>query len=179
MTVWVINQGDSAVPVVITPDGREMSEGFIKRTRWTDPSDVEGFVTEEPVNSATSLSSTIPAQSVCCFEILLEPKQYSYAVIQAEDDDQRSDDVPRNEQSSDDDGTDNLAFINNSSWARYNDIVLTEDSAMRFRTARPFNTDDGWIEVYLGSSGRIDCKHSRRNSRRESSSAKDRQLAAL
>ena len=151
MTVWVINQGTSSVPIVITPAGRTISESTIKRTRWTDPDDVEGFVTHEPVASSDSLGSSIPAQSVCCFEILLEPEEYPYTVIQAEDEDARN--GLFEEQSGDVDGTLNLGNINDSTWARYNDLSLVEDSAMRFRVARPAGREDGWVEVYLGSPG--------------------------
>ena len=151
MTVWVINQGASAVPVNIFPSGRTISESTVKRTRWTDPSDVEGFVTHEPVTSNETFWSSIPSESVCCFEILLDGKDYPYAVTQAEDEDSRI--GMSQELSSDEDGTWNLANIDNDNWARYDDIMLTEDAAIRFRTARPSGRDDGWIEVYLGASG--------------------------
>jgi len=76
MTVWVINRGTSSVPINITPTGRTISESSIKRTRWTDPDDVEGFISHEPVSSGDSVGSTIPGESVCCFEILLEPEEH-------------------------------------------------------------------------------------------------------
>ena len=151
MTVWVINQGTSSVPLIITPAGRTISESSIKRTRWTDPDDVEGFTSFEPVTSDESFFSSIPAESVCCFEVLLDPIDHPYTVIQAEDDDASNAVVEQ--QSGDVDGTLNLGFINDNSWARYNDVSLVESSAMRFRVARPEGREDGWIEVYLGSSG--------------------------
>ena len=150
MTVWVINQGVSAVPLNVFPVGRTISESRVRRTRWTDPSDVEGFVTHEPITSSQSFWSSIPGESVCCFEILLEPEEYAYKVIQAEDEDDRN--GMTEEQSGDDDGTLNLGFISHDHWARYNNVTLAEDSAMRFRVARPGNRPDGWVEVYLGSS---------------------------
>ena len=151
MTVWVINQGTSSVPLIITPAGRTISESSIKRTRWTDPDDVEGFTSFEPVTSDESFFSSIPAESVCCFEVLLDPIDHPYTVIQAEDDDASN--AVLEQQSGDVDGTLNLGFINDNSWARYNDVSLVESSAMRFRVARPEGREDGWIEVYLGSSG--------------------------
>ena len=151
MTVWVINQGTSSVPLIITPAGRTISESSVRRTRWTDPDDVEGFVTHEPAFSDTSFWSSIPGESVCCFEILLEPETFPYTVIQAETEDARS--GMNEEQSGDVGGTLNFGNINDNSWARYDDVTLVEDSAMRFRVARPAGRRDGWIEVYLGSPG--------------------------
>ena len=151
MTVWVINQGASAVPINIFPDGRTIAESTVRRTRWTDPSDVEGFVTHENTTSNTSFNSSIPAESVCCFEILLDSKEYSYAVTQAEAEAERS--GMSEEQSSDVDGTLNLGNVNAGNWARYNNVTLLEDAAMRFRVAKPSGRADGWIEIYLGASG--------------------------
>ncbi len=151
MTVWVINQGTSSVPLIITPAGRTISESSIKRTRWTDPSDVEGFTSFEPVTSDASFWSSIPGESVCCFEILLDPVDHPYTVIQAEDNDESN--AVLTQPSGDVDGTANLAFINDSSWARYNGVSLVDTSAMRFRVARPTGREDGWIEVYLGTPG--------------------------
>ena len=153
MTVWVINQGLSSVPLTISPLGRSISESSVKRTRWTDASDVEGFVTHESVNFSDRFYSAIPAESVCCFEILLEPEDedLAYNVIQAEDSDEQA--GLQEEQSNDDDGTPNVAFIENDDFARYDDVALAEDSAMRFRVARPSGRDDGWIDIYLLSPG--------------------------
>ncbi|MDB2686012.1 carbohydrate-binding protein [Mariniblastus sp.] len=151
MTVWVINQETSSVPVTIAPASRTISESQIKRTRWTDPSDVEGFVTFESVSSSGFVSSTIPGESVCCFEILLDPEDHPYTVVQAEAADEQN--GMYEQQSTDRDRTLNLAGINDSSWARYNDIELIEDEAMRFRVARPSGREDGWVEVYLGAPG--------------------------
>lgn len=151
MTVWVINQGTSSVPLIVTPAGRTISESNVRRTRWTDPSNVEGFVTHEPVLSNASFWSSIPPESVCCFEILLEPETFPYTVIQAETEDARN--GMSEEQSGDVGGTLNFGNINDNAWARYDDVTLVENSAMRFRVARPSGRRDGWIEVYLGASG--------------------------
>ncbi len=151
MTVWVINHSTSNVPLNITPSGRTISESTVKRTRWTDPDDVEGFASFEQVFEGEYVNSTIPGESVCCFEILLDPEEEAYTVIQAENDDERM--GPREETSGDVGGTQNLGFINDSTWARYNEISLIENSAMRFRVARPTGRPDGWVEVYLGASG--------------------------
>ena len=152
MTVWVINRGQAGVPLIITPTGRTISESSVKRTRWTDPDDVEGFVTFESVTSNESFFSNIPGESVCCFEVLLDPLDHPYTVIEAEDEDERSSsmiELP----SGDVTGTSTLFNITDSSFARYNDVSLVESSAMRFRVARPAGQQDGWVEVYLGSPG--------------------------
>ena len=73
MTVWVINKSDEEVPLKITPQNRTIKEREITRTRWTDAKDVEGFEKILTLTSNRSLTSTIPAQSVCCFEIPLNP----------------------------------------------------------------------------------------------------------
>ena len=153
MTVWVINQGSTDVPLTVSPLGRTISESKVKRTRWTDPSDVEGFVTHETVGSNDSFFSSIPGESVCCFEILLDPEdeENGFQLIQAEDDDGGN--VAINLASGDDGGTQSLSFITGSNWARYDNVSLTENSDMRFRVARPSGRDDGWVEVYLGSPG--------------------------
>ena len=153
MTVWTINQGDGAVPLNIVPGGRTIAESSIRRTRWTDPSDVEGFVTHETNvdPTGTQFWSTVPGQSVCCFEILLEPEGATNQVTQAED--AVAQGGMNDEQSGDEDGSLNLANINDGTWARYNDLALVEDSAMRFRVARPTGRADGWVEVYLGAPG--------------------------
>ncbi|MEM7454124.1 MAG: carbohydrate-binding protein [Planctomycetota bacterium] len=151
MTVWVINQGASAVPVTVTPAGRTISESTVKRTRWTDPADVEGFVTFEPVNTNTSFFSSIPGESVCCFEILLDPGTFPYSVIEAENEDERN--GMFEEPCGDAGGTLNLGNINNGAWSRYNGVEFSEDASMRFRVARPPGRPDGWVEVYLGSAG--------------------------
>jgi hypothetical protein len=151
MTVWVINQGTSAVPLNIYPTGRSIAESSVKRTRWTNPSDVEGFVTHETVTSSDTFWSSIPGESVCCFEILLESEVFPYTVIQAENEDDSF--GMQEEPSGDDDGTLNQGYIGDGDWARYNNVNLVEDSAMRFRVARPNGRPDGWVEVYLGASG--------------------------
>ena len=73
MTVWVINKGDEEVPLKITPQNRTIKNREITRTRWTDAKDVEGFEKILTLTSNRHLTSTIPAQSVCCFEIPLKP----------------------------------------------------------------------------------------------------------
>lgn len=73
MTVWVINDSDTEVPLRITPQGRLIQEKEITRTRWTDPKEVKGTTKTLTLTSNRHLTSTIPAQSVCCFEIPLTP----------------------------------------------------------------------------------------------------------
>ena len=151
MTVWVINQGAGAIPINVFPSGRTIAESTVRRTRWTDPSDVEGFVTHESITSSESFHSVVPSESVCCFEILLDSQEFPYAVIQAEDETAFS--GVREEQSGDVDGTLNFGDVEAGDWARYDNVTLLEDAAMRFRVAKPSGRADGWIEVYLGAPG--------------------------
>ena len=151
MTVWVINQGAGAIPINVFPSGRTIAESTVRQTRWTDPSDVEGFVTQVPITSSESFHSVVPSESVCCFEILLDSQEFPYAVIQAEDETAFS--GVREEQSGDVDGTLNFGDVEAGDWARYDNVTLLEDAAMRFRVAKPSGRADGWIEVYLGAPG--------------------------
>ena len=73
LTVWAINKGETEVPLKITPKGRKLVQQAVTRTHWVDPKDVEGHVMKQRVTDTSSLSSVIPPQSVCCFEVLLQP----------------------------------------------------------------------------------------------------------
>ena len=74
MTVWVINQGDTEVPLKITPHNRRIKEKIIVQTRWTNSEEVEGVETQLEAVSKDYISGVVPPKSVCCFEIKLEPK---------------------------------------------------------------------------------------------------------
>ena len=63
MTVWVINQNNTEVPIKITPKGRTLKNQTVTQTRWTNPKDVKGFETKIPLTSNRNLSSTIPPKS--------------------------------------------------------------------------------------------------------------------
>ena len=149
MTLWVINESSDTVPLIITPSGRTIAESNVRRTRWTDPSDVEGFETYEPVTSNTSFASSIPAESVCCFEIVLDSEDFSNDRIEAESyshfwgtETQATGIV---------DGDLNVGNISDGDFTRYGEVALTEDSIVSFRVARPSGRPDGIIEIREGN----------------------------
>ena len=147
MTVWVVNENSTPVPLEITPSGRTIAASTVRRTQWADPSDVEGFVTREQVDSGASFLSTVPGSSVSCFEIVLDTEDYSNDLIQAEDfthqwgtglEDQGS--------------YTNLSNVSNGDFTRYGAVALEEDSVMSFSIARPGGRPNGFIEIRDGSS---------------------------
>ena len=146
MTVWVVNENSEPIPFEITPDGRTIAEATVRRTHWADPSDVEGFVTYEEVESGTSFVSTLPGASVSCFEIVLDGEDFSNDLIQAEDFTHQWD--TDNEVHS---SYTNVASISDGSFTRYGAVALEEDAAMSFSVARPTGRPDGIIEVREGS----------------------------
>ena len=149
MTVWVINEHRTSVPLVITPSGRTIAETNIKRTRWTDPSDVEGFVSFEPVLDGSSFGTTIPGESVCCFEIVLDGEDFSNDLIEAEDYSHQW----RTTLESGNDGQpngQNLGNIANGDWVRYGEVALEDNSTMSFRIAQPAGRPEGKIEIREG-----------------------------
>ncbi|WP_411846174.1 carbohydrate-binding protein [Roseibacillus persicicus] len=150
MTVWVVNESSSTVPLVITPSGRSIAESNVRRTRWTDPSDVEGFETFEPVFEGASFASIIPAESVCCFEIVLDTEDFSNDRIEAEDYSHAWD--VATETTGDSDGDLNVGHIRGGSFTRYGGVALEDDSVMTFRLARPAGRPDGVVEIREGSS---------------------------
>lgn len=151
MTVWIVNENPTAVPFVITPDGHTIGESTVRRTRWTDPSDVEGFETFETVNSNNSFASTIPGESVCCFEIVLSSENFATTRIEAEDFSHQW--GTQAESTEDVDGNENLGFISDGDWTRYSAVALTGNSKMSFRVARPNGRPDSLIQIREGSAG--------------------------
>lgn len=147
MTVWVVNESSNTVPIIITPSGHTIAETNVRRTRWTDPADVEGFETYEPVTSSTSVASSIPAESVCCFEIVLGAEDFANEVIEVED-------YSHQWGTGTEDHTSyvNLSNVNHDDFTRYGDVALTQDSVMSFSVARPAGRPDGIIEIREGSS---------------------------
>ena len=146
MTVWVINENATTVPLEITPAGNTIASPTVRRTRWTDPSDVEGFESLVPVRSSSSFTSVIPGESVCCFEIVLGPESFDYAHIEAED---YSHQWGTNLE--DHSSYMNVAGINDGNFVRYGGVALAEDSTLAFNVARPGGRPDGFIRIREGS----------------------------
>lgn len=150
MTVWVINENPTPIPLEINLSGHSIGESMIRKTRWTDPSDVEGFETYEPVSSADTLLSTIPGESVCCFEIALDTADFSQKKIEGEDFSHQwgtgletgNDGNPTGQ---------NIANINNGDFTRYTGVALAENSNLTFRVARPNGRPNGFVRVREGS----------------------------
>ncbi|MFC7337792.1 carbohydrate-binding protein [Haloferula chungangensis] len=146
MTVWVVNENPDPVPLEITPSGNTIASKTVRRTRWTDPNDVEGFETLIPVLTENSFSTTIPGESVCCFEITLAPETFPMQRVEAEE---YSHQWGTN---TEDHGSYmNLGSIENGDWVRYGSVALAEDSALAFRVARPNGRPEGTIRVREGS----------------------------
>ncbi|MGJ8653865.1 MAG: carbohydrate-binding protein [Opitutaceae bacterium] len=146
MTVWVINENTTTVPLVIAPSGYTIATSTVRRTRWTDPSNVEGFETLIPITSNTSFTTDIPGESVCCFEITLNTETFANEFIDPKDFSHQWGTYIE------DNANENLADISNGDWARYGSVALAEDSTLAFSVARPNGRPDGIIRVREGNS---------------------------
>ena len=146
MTVWVVNENNTPVSLEITPAGRTIAASMVRRTHWTDPNNAEGFVTSEQVSSPSSFTSTIPGESVSCFEIVLDGEDFSNDLIQAEDFTHQWGTFLEDQTS-----YVNLAGVSNGDFTRYGAIALAKNSRMSFSVARPGNRPDGFIEIRDGS----------------------------
>ncbi|MEP4078406.1 carbohydrate-binding protein [Haloferula sp.] len=149
MTVWVINENAGSVPLVISPTGYTIAGSSVRRSRWTDPSDEEGFETYEPVTSNTSFGSTIPGESVCCFEIVLNTEDFSNDRIEAEGFSHQWGVATQG--TGDVDGVENVSNINDGDWTRYGSVALKQNSKVSFRVARPAGRPDSMIQVREGT----------------------------
>jgi len=69
MSVWAVNQSDKEVTLKITPKGYRITDRTIIETRWTKPDEAEGHETKISAKSTSYVSVTIPANSVCCYEL--------------------------------------------------------------------------------------------------------------
>jgi len=150
MTVWVVNENPSAESVVITTAGHTIGETTIRRTRWTDPDDVEGFESFEPVLSSNSFSSSIPGESVCCFEIVLDTEDFSNDLIQAEDYSHQRGTTLETGNDGEPNGQ-NIANVGNGDFTRYGQIALVDNSTMTFRVGRRDDRPEGFIEIREGA----------------------------
>ncbi|MDP0489500.1 MAG: carbohydrate-binding protein [Verrucomicrobiota bacterium JB023] len=73
----------------------------------------------------------------------------NWFTIEAEDHSGQS--GTRLEDCADTGGGQNVAYISGGDWCRYDDVTLGDNALLNFRVARPDDTDDGRIEVRLGS----------------------------
>ena len=146
MTVWVINENATSVPLTIAPTGYTIATSTIRKTRWTDPSDVEGFESLIPITSNTSFTTIIPGESVVCFEIVLNTETFANQSYEAEDyshqwgtglEDQGS--------------YVNVANISDGDWLRFGSVALEQNSILSFSVARPSGRPDGFIRVREGN----------------------------
>jgi len=69
MTVWAVNQSKKEVSLKITTKDHSISDKTVTETRWTNPEEVEGHETKLVTNSNKYITVTIPANSVCCYEL--------------------------------------------------------------------------------------------------------------
>lgn len=148
MTVWVLNNNASGVPIRITPTNRSLAETTVKRTRWNSALDLEGLSERVPATTHTSVWSTVAGNSLYCYEILLNPIGHPYTKIEAESFDAQSGVVTQ--ASSDAGGGQNLTNISHNDSLRFDNFAPGTGSTIRFRVARSAGTAESRIEVRQG-----------------------------
>lgn len=149
MTVWVLNNNASGVPIRITPTGRTLAESTVKRTRWNPSLDLEGLSEHVPATANTSVWSTVAGNSLYCYEIFLNPVGQPYTEIEAESFNAQS--GVTTEASSDAGGGQNVTNISHHDSLRFDNLAPGTGSAIRLRVARAAGTPESRIEVRQGS----------------------------
>jgi hypothetical protein len=149
MTVWVLNNNVSGVPIRITPTGRSLAESTVKRTRWNSTLDLEGLSEPIPATANSSVWSTVAGNSLYCYEILLNPIGHPYTKIEAESFDSQS--GVSAQACSDAGGGQNLTNISHADSLRFDNLAPGTGSTIRFRVARAAGTAESRIEVRQGS----------------------------
>jgi len=149
MTVWVLNNNGSGVPIRITPTGRSLAESTVKRTRWNSTLDLEGLSERVPATANTSVWSTVAGNSLYCYEILLNPIGQPYTKIEAESFNAQS--GVATQASSDVGGGQNVTNISHNDSLRFDNLAPGTGSTFRFRVARAAGTAESRIEVRQGS----------------------------
>lgn len=149
LTVWAINPNGSTVDLALDLNGKISTNQTITRTRWHQDLNVEGEVTAFTSDNPTTVFASIPAGSLCCFEIPLDPPGGPVTRMEAEAFDAQS--GIRSQETGDVDGGQNVGWISNGDWLRYDQLTLAENASARFRIAREPGTAQPRIEVRLGS----------------------------
>ncbi|MCX6854154.1 MAG: carbohydrate-binding protein, partial [Verrucomicrobia bacterium] len=149
LTVWVLNNNSSTVPVDITPTGRTFADTGIRRTRWNDTLAVEGVTDQISRASSTSVTSSVLPDSLYSYEILLDPIGLPYTTIQAES--FAAQFGTTNETCTDTGGGQDVTSISNNDWLRFDNLAPGTGSTIRFRVARAAGTPESRIEVRQGS----------------------------
>ncbi len=72
LTVWAVNPNNSSVDISIDLTDYTSTNQTITRTYWNTDSDVEGVVSNYLSTNSSSISGTVPAGSLSCFEITLD-----------------------------------------------------------------------------------------------------------
>ncbi|MGJ8695732.1 MAG: carbohydrate-binding protein [Verrucomicrobiaceae bacterium] len=149
LTVWAINPNGSTVDLALDLNGKVSTNQTITRTRWHEDLNVEGEVTSFISGSPTTVFATVPAGSLCCFEIPLDPPGGPVTRMEAEAFDAQS--GTQSQATGDVDGDQNIGWISNGDWLRYDQLTLAENASARFRIAREPGTAQPQIQVRLGS----------------------------
>lgn len=149
MTVWVLNNNASGVPIRITPSGRTLAETTVKRTRWNSTLDLEGLSEHIPATGNTSVWSTVAGNSLYCYEILLNPIGPPYTKIEAENFNAQS--GVTTQACADAGGGQNVTNISHNDSLRFDNLAPGTGSTIRFRVARAAGTAESRIEVRQGS----------------------------
>ncbi|MEN8867306.1 MAG: carbohydrate-binding protein [Akkermansiaceae bacterium] len=149
LTVWAINQGGSPVDLSLDLNGRTATDQTIVKTRWKVGLDIEGEIASHITNDAGNVFASIPAESLCCIEIPLDPPGGPVTRMEAESYSAQS--GVKSQTTNDIDGKENVGWISNGDWIRFDDLSLAKNSFARFRIARPSGTAQPRIEVRLNS----------------------------
>lgn len=149
LTVWILNNNAIGQPVRITPTGRTLAEAKVKRTRWHPTLPLDGLVEFVPATANTSVWSTVPGNSLTCYEILLNPIGLPYTKVEAESFNAQS--GVTTETTTDSGGGQNVSNISHNDSLRFDNLAPGTGSTIRFRVARALGTPESRIEVRQGS----------------------------
>ncbi|MDB4265199.1 carbohydrate-binding protein [bacterium] len=149
LTVWAINPGSDPVDIELNLGAWTSTNQNIIRTRWNTGLDVEGEVSTYLSSDPSFVTANIPGESLCCFEIQLDPAGGPVTRFEAEAfDAQFGTDT---ETTSDADGDINVSRIGNGDWLRFDNVTLAENASALFRVARPSDRPSPSIEIRSGS----------------------------